>query len=118
MMLISITYCLMFYLADYEYTVSEDDWIIYNHKEYYFSKEPMPVEEAREFCKKNGGDLAVIESENEKNFLWKYVRNMFFFKKAPFCPALRHLFQLACEILESGLIIKKKSVPPFMGLST
>lgn len=76
-MLISITNCLMFYLADYEYIVSEDDWIIYNHKEYYFSKEPMPMEKARNFCKKNGGDLAVIESESEKNFLWKYVRKMF-----------------------------------------
>uniref|UniRef100_A0A672TQ34 Mannose receptor C-type 1 n=1 Tax=Strigops habroptila TaxID=2489341 RepID=A0A672TQ34_STRHB len=49
------------------------DWIIYNHKEYYFSKEPMPMEKAREFCKKNGGDLAVIEGESEKNFLWKYA---------------------------------------------
>ncbi|KAK4828116.1 hypothetical protein QYF61_023914 [Mycteria americana] len=58
---------------NYEYIVSEDDWIIYNHKEYYFSKEPMPMEKARDFCKKNGGDLAVIESESEKNFLWKYT---------------------------------------------
>uniref|UniRef100_A0A8C8BN78 Macrophage mannose receptor 1 n=1 Tax=Otus sunia TaxID=257818 RepID=A0A8C8BN78_9STRI len=65
--------CLMSYLADYEYIVSEDDWIIYNHKEYYFSKAPMPVENARDFCKKNGGDLAVIENESEKNFLWKYT---------------------------------------------
>uniref|UniRef100_A0A672TQU4 Mannose receptor C-type 1 n=1 Tax=Strigops habroptila TaxID=2489341 RepID=A0A672TQU4_STRHB len=73
--------CLMFYLADYEYVVGEDDWIIYNHKEYYFSKEPMPMEKAREFCKKNGGDLAVIEGESEKNFLWKYVRNMFYLEK-------------------------------------
>ncbi|NXC68371.1 MRC1 protein, partial [Anhinga anhinga] len=58
---------------NYEYIVTEDDWIIYNHKEYYFSKEPMPMEKARDFCKKNGGDLAVVESESEKNFLWKYT---------------------------------------------
>ncbi|XP_030908399.2 macrophage mannose receptor 1 [Melopsittacus undulatus] len=58
---------------NYEYVVGEDDWIIYNHKEYYFSKEPMPMEKARDFCKKNGGDLAVIEGESEKNFLWKYA---------------------------------------------
>ncbi|NXO51028.1 MRC1 protein, partial [Aramus guarauna] len=58
---------------NYEYIVSEDDWIIYNHKEYYFSKEPMPMEKARDFCKKNGGDLVVIESETEKKFLWKYI---------------------------------------------
>ncbi|NXL50685.1 MRC1 protein, partial [Podilymbus podiceps] len=66
-------YYKMFYLVDYEHIVSEDDWIIYNHKEYYFSKEPMPMEKARDFCKKSGGDLAVIESESEKNFLWKYT---------------------------------------------
>uniref|UniRef100_A0A8B9NY81 MRC1 protein n=1 Tax=Apteryx owenii TaxID=8824 RepID=A0A8B9NY81_APTOW len=54
------------------YEISEDDWIIYRHKEYYFSKEPMPMEKARDFCRKNGGDLAVIEGESEKNFLWKY----------------------------------------------
>uniref|UniRef100_A0A663E6M4 Macrophage mannose receptor 1-like n=1 Tax=Aquila chrysaetos chrysaetos TaxID=223781 RepID=A0A663E6M4_AQUCH len=59
--------------ADKNILSSEDDWIIYNHKEYYFSKEPMPMEKARNFCKKNGGDLAVIESESEKNFLWKYT---------------------------------------------
>ncbi|XP_053915272.1 macrophage mannose receptor 1 [Cuculus canorus] len=58
---------------NYEYTVGEDNWIIYNHKEYYFSQEAMPMEKAREFCQKNGSDLAVIESESEKNFLWKYT---------------------------------------------
>lgn len=107
MMLISITDCLMFHLADAQYNVSEDDWIIYNQTEYYFSKERMPVEKARNFCKKNGGDLAVIESESEKNFLWKYVRNMFYLKNALFSPTLRHLFQLVCEILESGPHHKK-----------
>ncbi|CAN8184992.1 unnamed protein product [Coccothraustes coccothraustes] len=57
----------------YEYDVGVDDWIIYKHKEYYFSKEAMSMERARGFCKKNGGDLVVIESETEKNFLWKYI---------------------------------------------
>lgn len=67
----------MFSSADYDYVAGEDDWIIYKHKEYYFSREAMSMERARDFCKKNGGDLAVIESETEKNFLWKYVRSMF-----------------------------------------
>lgn len=71
----------MLHVADYEYIVSEDDWIIYNHKEYYFSKEEMPMEKAREYCKKNGGDLAIIENESERTFLWKYVRNSLYFKK-------------------------------------
>uniref|UniRef100_A0A8B9QQM5 Macrophage mannose receptor 1 n=1 Tax=Anas platyrhynchos TaxID=8839 RepID=A0A8B9QQM5_ANAPL len=61
------------YTFDYEYIVSEDDWIIYNHKEYYFSKEAMAMEKARDYCKKNGGDLAVIEGESERTFLWKYI---------------------------------------------
>ncbi|XP_010397550.3 macrophage mannose receptor 1-like [Corvus cornix cornix] len=56
-----------------EYVVGEDGWIIYKHKEYYFSKDAMSMEKARGFCKKNGGDLVVIETESEKNFLWKYV---------------------------------------------
>ncbi|NXU54453.1 MRC1 protein, partial [Turnix velox] len=58
---------------NYQFNVSDNDWIIYNHKEYYISKEGMPMEKARDFCKKNGGDLAVIEGESEKNFLWKYT---------------------------------------------
>uniref|UniRef100_A0A8C3H207 Macrophage mannose receptor 1 n=1 Tax=Corvus moneduloides TaxID=1196302 RepID=A0A8C3H207_CORMO len=58
---------------NYEYVVGEDGWIIYKHKEYYFSKDAMSMEKARGFCKKNGGDLVVIETESEKNFLWKYV---------------------------------------------
>ncbi|XP_039915265.1 macrophage mannose receptor 1-like [Hirundo rustica] len=58
---------------NYEYVVGEDNWITYKHKEYYFSKEAMSMERARGFCKKNGGDLVVIESETEKKFLWKYV---------------------------------------------
>lgn len=74
----------MFHIADYEYVVSEDDWIIYNHKEYYFSKEAMPMEKARDYCKKNGGDLAIIDSESERTFLWKYVRNSLHFKKSSF----------------------------------
>ncbi|XP_074840934.1 macrophage mannose receptor 1-like [Carettochelys insculpta] len=57
---------------DYTYKVSEDSWIVYEDKEYYFSHKPLPMEKAREHCKKNSGDLVVIESESERRFLWKY----------------------------------------------
>lgn len=35
------------------------------------------MERAREFCKKNFGDLAVIEDNSERRFLAKYVRSSF-----------------------------------------
>uniref|UniRef100_A0A8C0J0M3 C-type lectin domain-containing protein n=1 Tax=Chelonoidis abingdonii TaxID=106734 RepID=A0A8C0J0M3_CHEAB len=57
---------------EYTYKVSEDGWIIYEDKAYYFSHETLPMEKAREYCKKNSGDLVVIEGEGERKFLWKY----------------------------------------------
>lgn len=59
-----------------EYTTTEDGWIIHEDKHYYFSTESVPMEKGREFCKKNFGDLAVIESESERKFLWRYVRKI------------------------------------------
>uniref|UniRef100_A0A8C4W867 Mannose receptor C-type 1 n=1 Tax=Gopherus evgoodei TaxID=1825980 RepID=A0A8C4W867_9SAUR len=73
-------YCIcafIMYLAEYTYKVSEDGWIIYEDKAYYFSHETLPMEKAREYCKKNSGDLVVIEGESKRKFLWKYVRNIF-----------------------------------------
>lgn len=68
--------------AEDQYILSEDGWILHNEKEYYFSREKMFMEQAREFCKKNHGDLLVIENESENKFLWKYVRSCFIiFKK-------------------------------------
>ncbi|XP_009079448.1 PREDICTED: macrophage mannose receptor 1-like, partial [Acanthisitta chloris] len=55
------------------YKTSEDGWIIHEEKQYYFSKESASMEEGREVCKKNFGDLAVIESESERKFLWQYI---------------------------------------------
>uniref|UniRef100_A0A8D1P1N3 Macrophage mannose receptor 1 n=1 Tax=Sus scrofa TaxID=9823 RepID=A0A8D1P1N3_PIG len=53
--------------------VTEDGWVIYKDYQYYFSKEKETMDKAREFCKKNFGDLVSIQSESEKKFLWKYV---------------------------------------------
>lgn len=49
---------------------------MHEDKEYYFSTESVPMEKGREFCKRNLGDLAVIESESERKFLWGYVRKI------------------------------------------
>uniref|UniRef100_A0A8C0H605 C-type lectin domain-containing protein n=1 Tax=Chelonoidis abingdonii TaxID=106734 RepID=A0A8C0H605_CHEAB len=56
-----------------KYEVTEDGWIIYGGKQYFFSTESVPLEKAREFCKKNFGDLVVIQSNSERKFLWKYI---------------------------------------------
>uniref|UniRef100_A0A670JIF2 Macrophage mannose receptor 1-like n=1 Tax=Podarcis muralis TaxID=64176 RepID=A0A670JIF2_PODMU len=52
----------------------EDGWIEYKGKEYYFSNEQTSLERAREFCKKHGGDLTVIESRSEWQFVWRYSK--------------------------------------------
>nr|XP_054362403.1 macrophage mannose receptor 1 [Mirounga angustirostris] len=53
--------------------VTEDGWVIYKDYQYYFSKEKETMDNAREFCKRNFGDLVSIQSESKKKFLWKYV---------------------------------------------
>ncbi|KAM3929565.1 macrophage mannose receptor 1-like [Leptodactylus fuscus] len=55
----------------FEFT--SDGWLIQGDRQYYISKEELPMEKGREFCKKNFGDLATISSESERKFLWKYV---------------------------------------------
>ncbi|NXN54657.1 MRC1 protein, partial [Rynchops niger] len=56
-----------------EYQATDDGWIIYEDKQYYFSKERVHMEEARSICQKNFADLVVIENESKRQFLWKYV---------------------------------------------
>ncbi|XP_044862469.1 macrophage mannose receptor 1-like [Mauremys mutica] len=58
-------------IRKYEYQTTKDGWIIYEDKQYFFSRNEVPMEKAREFCQKNFADLAVIESESERKFLWK-----------------------------------------------
>uniref|UniRef100_A0A803SZJ7 Mannose receptor C-type 1 n=1 Tax=Anolis carolinensis TaxID=28377 RepID=A0A803SZJ7_ANOCA len=50
-----------------------DGWVINEDKQYYFGTDNAPMEKAREFCKKNFGDLAVIENNSERKFLLQYV---------------------------------------------
>uniref|UniRef100_A0A670JGG9 C-type lectin domain-containing protein n=1 Tax=Podarcis muralis TaxID=64176 RepID=A0A670JGG9_PODMU len=56
-----------------EFTRIENGWILYNESEYYFSNASSSAERAWEFCKKQHADLVVIESESERQFLWKYL---------------------------------------------
>lgn len=56
-----------------EYKATSDGWILYEDKQYYFSKEHVHMEEARRICQKNFADLVVIENESKRQFLWKYV---------------------------------------------
>ncbi|GAB0184746.1 macrophage mannose receptor 1-like [Grus japonensis] len=60
-----------------EYQATKDGWIIYEDKQYYFSKEQVHMEEARRICQKNFADLVVIENESKRQFLWKYIYTKF-----------------------------------------
>uniref|UniRef100_A0A8C2SYK8 Macrophage mannose receptor 1-like n=1 Tax=Coturnix japonica TaxID=93934 RepID=A0A8C2SYK8_COTJA len=52
-----------------EYKTTADGWVIYEDKLYYISQEQVSMEEAREFCRMNSADLAVINSNSERNFI-------------------------------------------------
>ncbi|XP_050795449.1 macrophage mannose receptor 1-like [Gopherus flavomarginatus] len=56
-----------------KYKITDDGWIIQEDRQYYFSTESVPMEKAREFCKKNFGDLVVIEGDSERKMLWRYI---------------------------------------------
>lgn len=60
-----------------EFEKTSDGWIIFKDKQYYVSTDKAPMENAREFCKKNFGDLAVIDGNTERKFLLSYVRHLF-----------------------------------------
>nr|XP_015210001.1 PREDICTED: macrophage mannose receptor 1 [Lepisosteus oculatus] len=56
-----------------QYNMTQDGWIEYNGSQYYMNSQRLPMEDARDYCKKNFGDLAVIEGESERTFLWKQI---------------------------------------------
>ncbi|XP_033854652.3 macrophage mannose receptor 1-like [Acipenser ruthenus] len=60
-------------ISEPAYNFTEDGWLVYNGSQYYINTELLPMKEARTFCKKNFGDLAVIQSESERKFLWKLI---------------------------------------------
>ncbi|KAF7246012.1 Macrophage mannose receptor 1 [Varanus komodoensis] len=56
-----------------KFQLTIDGWLVNGDKQYYFNTNKMPMDKAREFCKKNFGDLTVIEGNTERRFLTKYV---------------------------------------------
>ncbi|XP_073715681.1 macrophage mannose receptor 1 isoform X2 [Misgurnus anguillicaudatus] len=56
-----------------EFNKTSDGWIQYNGSQYFINKERHPMEEARDFCKKNHADLVVINGQTERRFLWKQI---------------------------------------------
>ncbi|XP_009084563.3 macrophage mannose receptor 1-like isoform X1 [Serinus canaria] len=58
----------------YEYKTTADGWVINEDKLYYISKEQVSMERAQEFCRKNSADLAVINSNSERRFLTRALK--------------------------------------------
>ncbi|XP_073485831.1 macrophage mannose receptor 1-like [Aquarana catesbeiana] len=56
-----------------DYELSSDGWLVRGDRHYYVSKDEMTMDKAREFCRKNFGDLVTINGEEERKFLWKYI---------------------------------------------
>ncbi|XP_062297513.1 macrophage mannose receptor 1 [Scomber scombrus] len=52
---------------------TEDGWLIYNDTQFFINSEPLPMVNARAYCRQNFGELAVITGESERKFLWKQI---------------------------------------------
>lgn len=87
------------------YNTTDDGWIIYNDTQFFVNTDPLSMEAARAYCKKNFGELAVITGESERKFIWKQAG--FFFKQARLTPRLRTVVR--CQkhqiVLELTLIV-------------
>uniref|UniRef100_A0A8C2AUZ0 Mannose receptor, C type 1b n=1 Tax=Cyprinus carpio TaxID=7962 RepID=A0A8C2AUZ0_CYPCA len=58
------------------YNETEDGWIQFQGSEYYVSRyTSLSMHDARTFCKKSHGDLAVISDEDERVFLWHQAKH-------------------------------------------
>uniref|UniRef100_A0A8C3EI87 Uncharacterized protein n=1 Tax=Corvus moneduloides TaxID=1196302 RepID=A0A8C3EI87_CORMO len=57
-----------------EYKTTADGWVIYKDKLYYFSDEQVSMEKAQEICRKNSADLAVVNSNSERRFLKRVLK--------------------------------------------
>lgn len=77
------------------------------------------MEEARAYCKKNFGDLAVITGESERKFLWKqvgnweYVMMLHAFKN----PMANVVIKLQCDVIMSQQIAKGSKGQYYIGMT-
>uniref|UniRef100_A0A674I4S8 C-type lectin domain-containing protein n=1 Tax=Terrapene triunguis TaxID=2587831 RepID=A0A674I4S8_9SAUR len=102
--------CHFIYLSDYK--VTDDGWVIYEDKQYYFSTENVHMEKAWDICKKKFADLAVIDSESERKFLWRYVRARHIDSKISQYACALGLGQISWFILSWALYSKMSHFPP------
>lgn len=56
-----------------EFNLTHDGWLVKGDKQFYVGKEEMAMDKARDFCRKNYGNLATINDEEERTFLWRYI---------------------------------------------
>ncbi|XP_065132571.1 macrophage mannose receptor 1b [Paramisgurnus dabryanus] len=64
-------------ITEIEYNTTEDGWIEFKGNQYYVSSySSVSVNEARKICKQGHGDLAVINDEEERVFIWHQAKDM------------------------------------------
>ncbi|XP_025147414.3 C-type lectin domain family 2 member L isoform X2 [Bubalus bubalis] len=51
-----------------------EDWLLYGRKCYFFSEEPRDWNTGRQFCHSHEAALAVIQSQKELEFMFKFTR--------------------------------------------
>ncbi|XP_077347035.1 macrophage mannose receptor 1-like [Lithobates pipiens] len=56
-----------------EFNLTSEGWLVKGDKQYYISNDEVPMEKARDFCRRNFGDLATIHDKAEGTFLWRYI---------------------------------------------
>lgn len=55
-------------------TPCPEDWLLYGRKCYYFSEEPRDWNTGRQYCQTHEAALAVIQSQKELEFMFKFTR--------------------------------------------
>uniref|UniRef100_A0A8D0MHG8 C-type lectin domain-containing protein n=1 Tax=Sus scrofa TaxID=9823 RepID=A0A8D0MHG8_PIG len=51
-----------------------EDWLLYGRKCYFFSEEPRDWNTGRQYCRTHDAVLAVIQSQKELEFMFKFTR--------------------------------------------